>query len=127
MKLVLLCFLLTSCVMTRAPDEFGRVPVEVRVVDRIWPARTTDGTTVAGRVMRPTLIVVLEGHASERLVAHELCHVLQWYRVGPAFPLVYAAQSVLRGYRGMPLEVEARAAEGDPWFLAWARDLLTAL
>jgi hypothetical protein len=61
---------------------------------------------------------------TERLLAHELCHVTQAER--HPWPLAYVTQWLLTGmsYTRMPFEVEARAAEVQPFYRAWARDLL---
>jgi hypothetical protein len=58
------------------------------------------------------------------LLAHELCHVIQ-AETRP-WPLAYILQWIMGGFRyhSMPFEIEARKAESNPWFRAWARDLL---
>jgi hypothetical protein len=63
---------------------------------------------------------------SERLLAHELRHVMQ--AESHPWPWAYFAQWALTGfsYRDMPFEVEARAAENEPFYRQWARDLLAS-
>jgi hypothetical protein len=57
-------------------------------------------------------------------LAHELAHVHQAER--HPWPLAYLAQWVRTGFRyhRMPFEIEARAAERDPDYLAWSRVIL---
>jgi hypothetical protein len=64
---------------------------------------------------------------SRRLLAHELCHVLQAER--HAWPFAYVWQWMQYGfsYYRMPFEVEAREAERDDAFLAWADSVLAGL
>jgi hypothetical protein len=59
------------------------------------------------------------------LLAHELAHITQAER--RPWPLAYFMQWVTSGfsYFNMPFEVEARRAEVDPWYRAWARDILS--
>jgi len=58
------------------------------------------------------------------LLAHELAHVQQAER--HPWPLAYFMQWAATGfsYTRMPFEVEARRAERDPWYRAWADDIL---
>jgi hypothetical protein len=60
------------------------------------------------------------------LLAHELAHVQQAER--HPWPLAYFAQWASTGfkYHSMPFEVEARRAEKDPWYRAWASDIIAA-
>jgi hypothetical protein len=71
-----------------------------------------------------TIVVAPRTVLSERLLAHELAHVRQAERT--VWPLAYVVQWAVSGfsYPTMPFEREAREAERDPFFLAWARDLL---
>ena len=108
------------------PD--GRHYVEIRIVDRLWPATAPDGKIVGGRTTGPSTILLLRGNETNtRLVAHELAHTVQWRLHGAAFRTLYAKQLVTYGYQNMPLEVRAREAESDPWYLAWAEDLIATL
>jgi hypothetical protein len=61
------------------------------------------------------------------LLAHELAHVQQAER--HPWPLAYFMQWAATGfkYHSMPFEVEARRAEVDPWYRAWAEDLLVVM
>jgi hypothetical protein len=61
------------------------------------------------------------------VVAHELCHVHQWERLGYlGFALEYLRQVRQYGYHSSPLEGEARAAAYSGFYLNWASDLLAA-
>ena len=53
--------------------------------------------------------VPLEG----RLLRHELHHVAQYEVLGPLYLPTYVALWLVRGYRGHPLEEEARIAAGE--------------
>ncbi len=62
---------------------------------------------------------------TEKLLAHELAHVLQWRLLGVfGFMYDYARFFLRHGYAGHPLEVAARLAEQDEYFLQWAREIL---
>ena len=96
-----------------------RVPV---TITRAWVP-----PGFAAWVPKPRTIIV--GHnvvLTQRLLAHELAHVLQAeeYR----WPSAYVWQWITTGfsYTRMPFEVEARAAEKNIWYLAWACDLMKA-
>lgn len=96
----------------------NRVPVTVRVG---WvPPRAT-----AWVPCPRTIVVQRLEDLHERLVAHELKHVLQAEEHRP-WPLAYVWQWIRCGfsYVRMPFEVEARAAEHSPFERAWARDVL---
>jgi hypothetical protein len=97
-----------------------RVPVDLkhsRWVPPGFAAWVPEPRTIRVEVGRPL---------TERLLAHELCHVTQADEV--PWPFAYVAQWVLTGfsYRNMPFEVEARRAENEPFYRAWARDLIEA-
>jgi hypothetical protein len=64
---------------------------------------------------------------TKRLLAHELAHVLQWRAFG-AFGFVrrYARHLITQGYLQNPLEIIARLAEEDEFYLEWAREILSA-
>ena len=99
--------------MTRAPVVIVRT--------HLVPPRASAWVPVPRRVL------VRPQHATdERLIAHELQHVLQHERIGRAFLLVYVWQWVRVGfrYRAIPLEVEARRAESEPSMRAWAAELI---
>ena len=96
-----------------------RVPVTIR---RAWVP-----PGFAAWVPKPRTIIV--GHnvvLTQRLLAHEHAHVLQAeeYR----WPSAYVWQWITTGfsYTRMPFEVEARSAEKNIWYLAWACDLMKA-
>ena len=62
---------------------------------------------------------------TEDLLAHELAHVLQWRALGAGrFVWRYAGHLLRHGYDQNPLEITARAAAQDRFFLAWARGIL---
>jgi len=97
-----------------------RVPVTIkRRPMRFHPKRFVSW------VPRQRTVVVRHGETLTRaLLAHELRHVIQAEK--HSWPLAYLAQWVLTGfsYRDMPFEREARAAQTDPAYLAWADDLM---
>ena len=121
-SLLVIVLCLTACAMTHAPDDLGRVPVEVRVV-RSLPSIA--GVEIAGRVIGPNVIQVVSGFETNvGVIAHELVHVTQWHRIGPSFPIVYIAQVIARGYLDAPLEVEARELAETDFYRSWARDVI---
>jgi len=73
-----------------------------------------------------TVILVKRGvRLTAPLLAHELAHVLQWRSLGVWRFLWRYARGYLRyGYAGHPLEVAARQAETDDYYLTWARKIL---
>lgn len=101
-----------------------RVPVTLRVS---WFVPPWAGAWVP---WRRAIIVRRREYVTPTLVAHELAHVLQAEAAAARLPwpwaLVYAWQWLVTGmrYSSMPFEVEARAAESEPFYRAWARDLL---
>ena len=62
--------------------------------------------------------------ATRRLLAHELRHVIQ--AESRSWPLAYFWQWLVTGrdYYSMPFEIEARAAEKDPFYLEWADEVI---
>ncbi len=74
-----------------------------------------------------TVILVKRGvPLTEGLVAHELAHVLQWREFGVwGFMFAYLRLFRRHGYEAHPLEMAARRAETDGFYLTWARRLLT--
>jgi hypothetical protein len=76
--------------------------------------------------LKRTVLVSPGAIATQRLIAHELAHVHQAER--NAWPAAYIWQWIRTGfsYHRMPFEVEARAAEREPFYLAWATDVLRA-
>lgn len=79
-----------------------------------WFLRTTG---FAGICLPPLGIYILAEHlTSERLIRHEQAHWRQWQRMGTVrFYATYAWQVLRYGYRGAPMEIEARAAENQLW------------
>lgn len=73
-----------------------------------------------------TVILVKRGvRLTEGLLAHELAHVLQWRALGVFGFLLHYVRSFLRhGYKGHPLEIAARLAEHDNYYLNWAQKIL---
>jgi hypothetical protein len=65
---------------------------------------------------------------TERLLAHELAHVIQWQTLG-IFPFIfqYAKHLIRYGYRRHPLELAAQAAEQNDDYREWARHLIAKL
>jgi hypothetical protein len=97
-----------------------RVPVTIRHSALVPPG-------AAAWVPLPRLILFARAQPiTERLLAHELRHVRQAEE--HPWPLAYLTQWALTGfsYRRMPFEVEARKAEDEPFYRAWARDLIRA-
>ena len=97
-----------------------RVPVAIR---RAWVPPGFAAWVPRAR----TIIVGRDVEVTERLLAHECAHVLQAERY--SWPSAYIWQWITTGfsYTRMPFEVEARAAEKNVWYLAWARDLMKDL
>lgn len=98
----------------------GSVPVKIVRVLTMVPAG------VASMVPAKGVIWVRQGHPlSVRMLAHELCHILQAERT-QNWALAYVAQWLQSGmdYDRMPYEIEARKAEKEPFFRAWAQDLI---
>lgn len=99
-------------------------PVEARleIVERLWPR------PFVARVQNRT-VRVLEGTPITReLVAHELRHVFDRWRLGPLWLPAYAGAWLLAlgSHERNHYERLARAAETDPHFLAWADDVIEA-
>jgi hypothetical protein len=62
-----------------------------------------------------------------QLLAHELAHVLQWQAFGAlGFVWRYARHLIAQGYKHNPLEMIARLAEQDEFYLEWARKILNS-
>ena len=100
--------------MTRVPVTVARAHVLIP----FW---------ARAQVLRPREILVRHGvELDARLLAHELAHVIQRERLGRWFDLVYVWQWATVGFRysRIPLEVEARAAEVNRWYLAWASGVM---
>jgi hypothetical protein len=73
------------------------------------------------------VLVRREVRLTKRLLAHELAHVLQWHSFGAwGFVRRYARHLVTQGYMHHPLEIIARLAEQDDFYLEWAQKILTA-
>lgn len=74
------------------------------------------------------VILVKKGvDLNERVLAHELAHVLQWRSLG-ALPFIfqYVRFLILHGYDAHPMEVDARSAETSDYYLQWAKEILDA-
>ena len=99
-----------------------RVPVTIEWVNKLWPG------WVASRVSNRTIYVCKGVRLTEAFLAHELRHVVQRDELGWRFLFAYLAGHVLGGFShaGNWMENEARAAERDPAYLTWARELLAA-
>lgn len=72
------------------------------------------------------VILVRQGFdLTERFLAHELAHVLQWKSLGVLrFMFHYLRHLIRHGYEEHPLEIAARSAEKHAYYLQWARELL---
>lgn len=99
--------------------EYPVTAVVVRV-ERLFPPWV--GATISNNIIYVRRDVTLSVH----LLAHELCHLHQRQRLGWRFLFVYLWQWANVGFRyyWIPLEVAARAAESDPYYLGWAREVL---
>jgi hypothetical protein len=97
------------------------LPVKIRTVPWLiptWARAQTWGNVILVRRGVPL---------SQRLLAHELAHVLQWRALGIwGFISRYARYLLRHGYEKNPLEIAARAAEQDEFYLAWAKRILHA-
>ena len=100
----------------------ARVPVTIRRCHLLVPKGF--GAWVP---IRRTIIFRTGEPITESFLAHELAHVLQAER--HAWPLAYVLQWVQYGFkhRNMPFEIAAGKASRDPWYRAWARDLMRDL
>jgi hypothetical protein len=98
-----------------APD----IPVKIFYVPWLLPAWAR--AQAWGKV-----ILVKRGVGlTETLLAHELAHVVQWRSLGVfRFMYRYACAFLRQGYGKHPLEMTARLAERDHYFLNWAREIL---
>ena len=108
----------------RSGRREGTLPsISVRIVRVPWLIPGWARAQAWGRV-----ILVKRGVQLTRdLLAHELAHVLQWRALGAGgFMWRYACHQIRRGYRENPLEISARVAEKEEFFLGWAREILRA-
>ena len=98
------------------------IPVKIRVVPWLIPAWARAQTW-------GNLVLVRRGVGlTERLLAHELAHVLQWRSFGYlGFVGRYARYLLHHGYLENPLEIVARVAQEDEFFRDWAREILASL
>lgn len=96
------------------------IPVQIIKVPRLWPP------WVSARVSNRTIYVTERTRLTTKLLAHELCHVIQRERLGAGFLFVYLLGWIEAGfvYKDNPLELEARDAEQDPFYLSWAERIL---
>ena len=97
-----------------------RVPVKLRRSRLVPPG------FAAWVPLKRTILIARGAEVSEELIAHECAHVRQAETA--IWPLAYVVQWLTTGmnYSTMPFEVEARRAESEPFYRAWARDLLAA-
>ena len=70
--------------------------------------------------MKRTILIGQRTVVTDRLLAHELCHVTQAEE--SIWPLAYITQWLATGmkYTSMPYEQQARAAETIPFYREWA-------
>lgn len=111
-------------------DEDGRVPVEIVVKTRLShnPLFPGGSSWIRAQTVRADRIEVLyEYRHDERLIAHELCHVVQWHVHKDGFRTLYTKQILVYGYEHAPLEIACRRLEHDPFYRAWARDLIATI
>jgi hypothetical protein len=109
--------------MARYIDRIGNMPplISIRIYSVPWlipiwaSAQTWWNIILVRRGVRLT----------QRLLAHELAHVLQWRCLGVfGFLYQYARGLVRHGYERHPLEIVARLAEQDDFFLNWGHEIL---
>jgi hypothetical protein len=95
----------------------------IRLIIVPWLIPRWARAQVWGRV-----ILIRRGAAvTEQLLAHELAHVLQWRLMGILpFMFYYLKYFVRHGYQNHPLERQARAAEEQDFYRAWARRMLSS-
>jgi|GEM_PF-1479076 hypothetical protein len=99
------------------------LPVPVRIIRVPW---LIPGWARA-QTWRQVILVRRGVKLTTRLLAHELAHVLQWRAFGPfGFVRRYARHLWAPGYEHHPLEIIARLAEQDEFYLTWAREILIA-
>jgi hypothetical protein len=97
------------------------IPVRIYVVPWLIP------TWAKAQTWWNTILVRRGVGLTKRLLAHELAHVLQWRFLGVfRFMCQYAHDLVRHGYERHPLEIVARLAEQDDFFLSWAEEILKA-
>ncbi len=95
------------------------IPVKIIYVPWLIPA------WARAQTWRNAVLVRRGVRLTTRLLAHELAHVLQWRTLGAwGFVCQYARHLLRYGYEKNPLEIAARVAEQDEFYLAWARDIL---
>lgn len=95
------------------------IPVRIFYVPWLLP------TWATAQVWWNVILVKRGVGLTEALLAHELAHVLQWRSLGVLGFLYHYARFRLRhGYEAHPLEMTARVAENDSYFLNWAREIL---
>lgn len=83
-----------------------------------WKLRTARCAMVLGNRIFLYGISEREFLEDEALLRHEVCHVLQWKRLGyMGFLFFYLWWSIRYGYYQNPLEREARDAEKDEQIL----------
>jgi hypothetical protein len=94
------------------------IPVKIIYVPWLIP------TWARAQTWRQVVLVRRGVRLTKRLLAHELAHVLQWRTLGVwGFLSQYARHLLRYGYEKNPLEIEARAAEQDEFFLSWAQEI----
>jgi hypothetical protein len=98
---------------------FGRVKVNVTFTRRVWPK------WVAAQVLWPRSVRVRSGvPLHNRLLAHELVHVIQWEQFGWRFPFMYLWE-LRNGYARNKFEIEAYTLENKLEFVQWASEILS--
>jgi hypothetical protein len=97
--------------------------IAVRIVSVAWLIPNWARAQTWGNV-----VLVKRGvRLTTQLLAHELAHVLQWRSLGVlGFVCRYARHLIGRGYKEHPLEIAARLAEQDDFYLNWAQEILNS-
>jgi hypothetical protein len=104
-------------------SSINTLPVPIKIIFVPWLIPNWARAQTWGNV-----VLVRRGvRLTKQLLAHELAHVLQWRAFGVCgFVCRYARHLVAQGYERHPLEILARLAEQDDFYLTWAQEILTA-
>lgn len=82
-----------------------------RVVPWIAGRLSGMGQPAAAVALGRTILVHPAVKPDDRLLRHELVHVVQWTESPYTFPICYVRAHIRHGYYNNPYEVQARAAE----------------
>ena len=74
-----------------------------------------------------TILVRNQDYAlNTRLIAHELKHIKQARQLGILYIPIYILQWITAGfsYHNHPMEIEARNAENEHYYIQWAKEII---